>query len=88
MAVKINYRTLDNYFSPRSWARLLRDLRACTQIMRAYHIKKSATIVANPKKTRTAVFADELFTFFILIPEVVNDGTGEELGVEITAGAL
>ena len=50
-------------------------------------MRNSATIVANPRKTKTAIFAEELLVevgglFKVLL------GVGFALGVEIAAGAL
>jgi hypothetical protein len=46
-------------------------------------MRKSATIVASPRKTRMATFADELLSPFL--PLAVAVGDGAELG-EVTAG--
>jgi hypothetical protein len=67
--------------------RALRDLRDCTQINRAYHIKKSATTVARPTKTNTATFAEELVVVCGEVPKLVV-GVGTVLSVEMVAGAL
>ena len=50
-------------------------------------MRKSATIVANPRKTKTAIFAEELLEE---VGELVEEftGVGVTLGVEIAAGAL
>jgi hypothetical protein len=52
--------------------------------MRAYQRRKSATIVAKPRKTRTATFAEELLAPFA----GETEGVGAALGDVTVAGAL
>jgi hypothetical protein len=56
--------------------------------MRAYHTKKRATIVARPRNTNTAIFADELLVPVFEEVDVVTVGAGVALGVVTVAGAL
>jgi len=56
--------------------------------MRAYQTRKSATTVANPRKTKTVILAAELLDELEGIMGCITTGVGEAVGVVITAGAL